>query len=246
MRDLDIDLIDSIDPFEAACSILAKAMDETVLRRPPMADLSDDDLPAQVALDGLPKRAIVKSTPIMSDHVETHWSDLARGWKASTSKRNSRAWRLGLQPQFGKSRTSEIRDLKWECVKPPRLVLPDSKTGPKTIWLNSQALTVLEAVPREDDSPNVFPGERRAEYASLAPWWMPFRRRCALPDVRGHDLRHTVASHAAMNKQTRPTIGRLLGHASPGSTARYAHLDDEHVLDAAEQIGAATKRMMTM
>ena len=34
-------------------------------------------------------------------------------------------------------------------------------------------------------------------------------------------------------------IGRLLGHANPQSTARYAHLDDAHVLDAAEQIGAA-------
>ncbi|MGK2911775.1 MAG: hypothetical protein ACSLE1_18520 [Sphingobium sp.] len=41
-------------------------------------------------------------------------------------------------------------------------------------------------------------------------------------------------------------IGRLLGHASVQSTARYAHLDDEHVLEEAEQIGAAIERLMAI
>ena len=59
-----------------------------------------------------------------------------------------------------------------------------------------------------------------------------------------HDLRHTFASHAAMNKETLPMIGRLLGHANAGSTVRYAHFDDDHVLEAAEQIGAAIERML--
>ena len=62
--------------------------------------------------------------------------------------------------------------------------------------------------------------------------------------MRLHDLRHTFASHGAMNKETLPMIGRLLGHKNPHSTARYAHLDDEHVLDAAQQIGDAIERMM--
>ncbi len=47
-----------------------------------------------------------------------------------------------------------------------------------------------------------------------------------------------------MNQATLPMIGRLLGHANPRSTARYAHLDDDHVLDAAQQIGDAIERMM--
>jgi integrase len=62
--------------------------------------------------------------------------------------------------------------------------------------------------------------------------------------VRLHDLRHTFASHAAMNKETLPMIGRLLGHSNPQSTARYAHLGDDHLLDAAEQIGATIERML--
>lgn len=75
-------------------------------------------------------------------------------------------------------------------------------------------------------------------------YWHDLRDRAGLPKVRLHDLRHTFASHAAMNKETLPMIGRLLGHRNHQSTARYAHLDDEHVLDAAEQIGAAIDRMM--
>jgi site-specific recombinase XerC len=39
-------------------------------------------------------------------------------------------------------------------------------------------------------------------------------------------------------------IGRLLGHHNTQSTSRYAHLDDNHVLSAAEQIGAAIERMI--
>ncbi len=32
-------------------------------------------------------------------------------------------------------------------------------------------------------------------------------------------------------------IGKLLGHTKITTTSRYAHLDDGHVLDAAERIG---------
>ena len=39
-------------------------------------------------------------------------------------------------------------------------------------------------------------------------------------------------------------IGRLLGHANHQSTARYAHLDDEHLVDAAQQVGDAIERLM--
>lgn len=32
-------------------------------------------------------------------------------------------------------------------------------------------------------------------------------------------------------------IGKLLGHSKIAPTSRYTHLDDGHVLDAAERIG---------
>lgn len=40
-------------------------------------------------------------------------------------------------------------------------------------------------------------------------------------------------------------IGRLLGHTNHQSTARYAHLDDEHLLGAAQQVGDAAQNLLT-
>ena len=53
-----------------------------------------------------------------------------------------------------------------------------------------------------------------------------------LPDFRVHDLRHTFASHFAMKTGDMLALQRILGHASPQMTQRYAHLSRGH-LDAA-------------
>jgi len=39
-------------------------------------------------------------------------------------------------------------------------------------------------------------------------------------------------------------IGRLLGHTNRQSTARYADLDDGHLLDAAQQIGDSVQNLL--
>jgi integrase len=140
---------------------------------------------------------------------------------------------------FTGARVGEIRDLQWEWIKPPRLDLPDSKTGAKVIWLNSQALAVLAAQPRLDDCPFVFPNAKRTAPMKLDPWWPRFRRRCALPDVRVHDLRHSFASSAIMDNVPLATIGKLLGHLLPETTAKYAHLADDVIADAAKRISGS-------
>lgn len=67
-------------------------------------------------------------------------------------------------------------------------------------------------------------------------YWYRLRRRAALPDVRLHDLRHSFASVAIADGMQLGTIGKLLGHALPETTARYAHLADEQVADAADRV----------
>ena len=69
--------------------------------------------------------------------------------------------------------------------------------------------------------------------------WKTILERAELGKLRFHDLRHTFASHAGMSKEILPMIGRLLGLANHQSTARCANLDDEHLLDAAQQVGNA-------
>ena len=49
--------------------------------------------------------------------------------------------------------------------------------------------------------------------------------------------RYSFASHAAAHSETLPIIGKLLGHADVRTPTRYAHLDDGHVIQAAQRIG---------
>lgn len=142
-------------------------------------------------------------------------------------------------------RKNEILCLEWRDVKGNRLLLRDSKTGPRTVWLGSAAKDVIKSLPRVKRTPRLFWNYRYGRpMRDVASYWDKVREKAGLPDVRLHDLRHTFASHAAMNKETLPMIGRLLGHANVQTTARYAHLDDEHLLEAAQQIGERVERLL--
>ena len=74
---------------------------------------------------------------------------------------------------------------------------------------------------------------------SLVDAWTWLRRRAKIADVRLHDLRHSYAAIAVSSGQSLPTIGALLGHSQPATTARYAHLMD-NPLRAANSATAAT------
>ncbi|PEQ10444.1 hypothetical protein B2G71_22455 [Novosphingobium sp. PC22D] len=137
-------------------------------------------------------------------------------------------------------RLQEILTLQWRDVKGNRLLLRDSKTGPRTVWLGSAARDLIDQLPRIAMVHWLFWNrQRRKPIRSVQPLWDTIIGRAGLGKLRIHDLRHTFASHAAMNRETLPMIGRLLGHATSQSTARYAHLDDCHLLDAVQLIGNA-------
>lgn len=54
--------------------------------------------------------------------------------------------------------------------------------------------------------------------------WVPALREAGLGVVRKHDLRHTFASWLLQAGVPLAEVGRLLGHVSPVTTQRYAHL----------------------
>ena len=60
----------------------------------------------------------------------------------------------------------------------------------------------------------------------------------ALLDARLYDLRHSFASIGAGGGLSLAIIGRLLGHTQQRTTARYAHLADDPLREAANKIGA--------
>ena len=137
-------------------------------------------------------------------------------------------------------RKGEIMGLRWSEVRDGVLALADSKTGPRTVPLNRQARAVLDRQPR-GESPFVFPSPRdpaRPRNSDLGLWYR-IRREAGIEDVRIHDLRHTMASHAVMNGVPVPVVSRMLGHANVQMTLRYAHLADRDIEAAAERVGKA-------
>ncbi len=140
------------------------------------------------------------------------------------------------------ARLREILHLKWGHVDFERglLLLPDSKSGKKTIVLNAPALAILSDVPRIGTY--VIAGqtaglENEKTRSDLNSPWRRITRRSGLVGLRIHDLRHNHASIGAGAGLGLPIIGKLLGHAHPATTARYAHLDADPLRRASDQIG---------
>lgn len=67
--------------------------------------------------------------------------------------------------------------------------------------------------------------------------WDRIRSSARLQDFRLHDLRHSFASEGADLDLSLTKLGKLLGHSSLASTARYAHLKQNPLLAASELIG---------
>jgi integrase len=141
------------------------------------------------------------------------------------------------------ARLREILKLEWGHVDLERglLLLPDSKTGAKSIVLNAPALAVLAGLERA--GAYVIAGLRAGmdgekPRADLNKPWRSIAKRAGLAGLRIHDLRHTHASFGAGAGLGLPIIGKLLGHARASTTQRYAHLDTDPLRRASDQIGS--------
>lgn len=139
------------------------------------------------------------------------------------------------------ARLNEILTAKWEHVDFERalLLLPDSKTGMRPIYLNAPALAVFASLERRAPNPFVFPGAtdgtRRAD---LGRPWRAIATAASLEGVRIHDLRHSFASVGVGASLGLPIVGKLLGHTQASTTQRYSHLETSPIHHAANVIGS--------
>lgn len=144
------------------------------------------------------------------------------------------------------ARVSEILQLRRDAVLDldpdgGAIRLADSKTGPRTLWLGAEAARLLAALPAHDDG-RVFPRDLTA--ARLSAFWVQVREAAGLHGTRLHDARHSYASQGVMHGVGLTTVGHLLGHRRPTTTAIYAHLDDATLLAAAARTADVIARAM--
>lgn len=142
-------------------------------------------------------------------------------------------------------RRAEALGLTWDMVDRRHrcLRLPDSKTGPKIVPISQPVLELLDRLERRRDPTIPFVAysrmKTRVSAKGLGEAWIRVRKAARLGDMRLHDLRHSAASDALMAGVPLAVVGRILGHRSPRTTARYAHLSDEVVKSGVEAMGAA-------
>ena len=142
------------------------------------------------------------------------------------------------------ARKRELLEALWLNIDMERRIwtVPLSKSGKaRHIPLSDTAIAVLNQLPRWDGCPYVVPNPKdRLPYTSFFRSWDTARKNAGLPDVRVHDLRHSMASNLVNNGVSILEVSRILGHSQIKTTQRYSHLAQETLLAAVNTAAAAT------
>lgn len=156
-------------------------------------------------------------------------------------ERTANAFRLAM---LTGCRIGEALAARWEQVdiEAGTWIKPAATTKQKkthTTYLNAPARALLADMAAGAAEGWLFPsriGEgHQTDYRQT---WQSVRTAAKIPDLRVHDLRHNFASEGASAGLSLPMIGALLGHTSPATTARYAHMMADPLRQAAEVIGS--------
>jgi integrase len=133
-------------------------------------------------------------------------------------------------------RKGELYSLRWHHYREGKLFLPDSKSGPRTIYLCSHARAVLDELKKKGKF--VFPPKEFNKH-NFEFFWRNFRAEIDLNDVRLHDFRHNYASIAMRNGENLQVLGKLLGHIQIETTNRYTHFNDQDMRDYVQIVNSA-------
>lgn len=172
--------------------------------------------------------------------------ELTRLLQAIEEDSNTMAAALMKMALFTGMRRGELFSLQWDHIDFYRgfILLQDPKGGvDQRIPLNDAARQILEGVPRDGESPFVFPGRSGQRRVDIKKQVNRIKERAGLPkDFRAlHGLRHVYASMLASSGEVDLyTLQKLMTHKSFTMTARYAHLRD----DALKQASALAERLV--
>lgn len=120
-------------------------------------------------------------------------------------------------------RFSEVCAVTWRDITDNRVRLVHTKSGkPRSVPLAKPALTALRAV--QDQPVGPF---NKVVYETYHSHWLLVRDALGYRDDKEfviHTLRHSTASHLALNRHDIRRIKEWMGHESIQTTMRYAHL----------------------
>ncbi|MFN8343974.1 MAG: tyrosine-type recombinase/integrase [Spirosomataceae bacterium] len=150
------------------------------------------------------------------------------------------------------ARKSNVLSMQWADIDLPlrRWRIPETHTKNKEVNivpLSDAALKILrkrhkQNAKQDTPSPFVFPGSSSDGYLKDPKRaFERLRKRMKVSDIRMHDLRRTLGSYMAIGGASLPIIGKALNHKSQVSTAIYARLSHDPVLEAVNQASRLMK-----
>lgn len=143
-------------------------------------------------------------------------------------------------------RVGEICRGRWEWLNDDFtvMVIPYErhKTGEQTgeervVQVPPSAVKILKELRGRSNSDWIIAGDGDGHLVGYQKLWNELMKKAEIKNLKVHDLRHNFASVAITKAGlTLPQVGHLLGHASPVTTDRYAHLIDEGARDMAKSV----------
>ena len=138
-------------------------------------------------------------------------------------------------------RKSELLAAKWEDInwQTSELRIQDTKSNrTHYAYLSKPARAILEELPRIEDTPYIFAGNKPGHsLVNVSKAWQRVRERAGCTDVRLHDLRRTTGSWMAQLGYSLPLVGEVLNHRSTETTKIYARFARDSAHNALERIG---------
>ena len=142
-------------------------------------------------------------------------------------------------------RKREAMDMQWSDVDFTKStwLLKFNKSGKaRHIALNTDAMAILNAIPKI--STYIFANpETGKPYNDIRKTFDKVMQCADISNMRIHDLRHNFASLAVNSGESLFVVQKLLGHASPQTTQRYAHLQHSTLQNASEKIAAVIREV---
>jgi integrase len=143
-------------------------------------------------------------------------------------------------------RLSEVLNLRKDQLdfEAGTIALAQTKAGrSQVVVMNAPARQVLKELLAiiPEATPWVLPSARDAKRplskTAIENAWQRIRAAAQLPDVRLHDLRHTVGTYAGQSGANAFLVRDLLRHKDLSMTGRYVNRADDPVRTLSDQVG---------
>lgn len=183
------------------------------------------------------------------EHKRARWlsdGELARLLQVLSEHPNQRASNAIRMQLLTGARIGEVLRAEWHEIDFDRgvWIKPSHHTKQKRtehVPLSGRVLALLQSMRKSADPavPFLFPGDVPGNpLTDLKKFWRTVCRKAELENYRMHDNRHTHASHLVSSGLSLEIVGALLGHTTPTTTMRYAHLADGPLRAATEHFAS--------